>query len=137
MMKTKMVLWAVVAALVVLGAGWLWGAGGRWAIEGQARATMLRLQLAEGRAALTAARIDVFELNFGNASRHIEQGKRALTAAAGQLDQDGPAESATAVRDALAKAADAQQLAGSVDQAANSRLADAVKALDRAASANR
>ena len=132
MAKLKIGLWAALVLLVTLGAGWLWGARGRWAAETQARDTALRLSLAEARAALSGARVDLFELNFGQASRDLEHAKKALNACAGRFDQAGPPEAAAAVRDALAKAGEGQQLAGSVDQGANARVAEALKALDRA-----
>jgi hypothetical protein len=137
MARLKMVLWALLVLLVTLGAGWIWGASGRWAAERQARDADLRLQLADARAALASARVDVFELNFGQASREIERAKAALSGARATLDRDGPAEAAVALGQAQSKAGEAQQLAGNVDPAANSRVAEAIKALERAAELSR
>jgi hypothetical protein len=130
MSKAKMALWAFVVVALVLGGGWLWGASGRWAAEAQTKEATLQWRLSEGRAELTAARVNVFELNFGDASRHIEQAKQALTAAAGLLDQRGAGDAAKDVRQVVAKASDAQQLTGRVDQTANARLGEALKRLD-------
>ncbi len=132
MAKLKIGLWAVLVLLVTLGAGWLWGSTGRWAAEGRARDAEQRLALSDARAALSLARVDLFELNFGQASRDLERAKKALNACVTRYEQTGPADAATAARDALAKTAEGQQLAGSVDQTANARVAEALKALDRA-----
>jgi hypothetical protein len=99
------------------------------------REAELHGQLAEARASLLAARVDLFEINFGKASADIERGKRALSAAASLLDRSGRASATAAIREAIGKAGEAQQLAGSVDQAAGARLADALAAVARASAA--
>jgi hypothetical protein len=132
MTKMKMTLFALVGLTMAVGAGWLWGAWGRWGYEGQVRDAELRAQLADARASLWAARVDVFELNFGKASADIEQAKKAMSGAVALLDRAGRADATAAVREALAKAGQAQQLAGSVDQTANARVAEALLALARA-----
>ncbi|HEY3382064.1 MAG TPA: hypothetical protein VGK32_09870 [Vicinamibacterales bacterium] len=131
MSKLKIGGAVLVALLVTLGLGWFWGASGRWAVERQARDAEVRLQVTEARAALAAARVDVFELNFGRASRNLERAKKALADVGARMEKDGPADSAAAVREAAAKAAEAQQLAGNVDQTANARAAEALNVLDR------
>jgi len=136
MSKMKMTVLALLALVVAIGAGWLWGAAGRWAAEEHARAAELHAQLAEARASLWQARVDVFELNFGRASANIERAKKSMGIAEGLLEQAGRADETAAVREALVKAGEAQQLTGGVDQAANSRVGDALKALARAGAAS-
>jgi hypothetical protein len=130
--KMKMTLLALLGLLIAAGAGWLWGAWGRWAIEGQLREVKVQAQLADARASLWAARVDIFELNFGRASANIERAKTAMGAAAGQLEQAARGDATAAVREAVTKAGEAQQLTGSLDQTANARVADALQALARA-----
>lgn len=132
MNKLKVALWALAVVLVAVAGGWLGGAWGRWGVERRLADATLRAELVEARASLWAARVDVFELNFGNASRNIERAKRALGAAADQLDAAGRSDRTAAVRESLAKAVEAQQLAGKVDQTANARVAEAIAALARA-----
>ncbi len=132
MSKMKMSLLALLALVIAVGAGWLWGAWGRWTIEGQLREVEISAQLADARASLWAARVDVFELNFGRASVNIERAKKAIGAAAGRLEQAGRADATAALRDAMSKAGEAQQLVGQVDQTANARVAEALGALARA-----
>jgi hypothetical protein len=135
MTKLKTILWGVVAALVVLGVGWVWGASGRWDAEASARDVALRLRLADSRGALALARVDLFELNYGRASRHLQQARDALQEASSGLDKDGRKPAADGVRAALAKTVEAQQLAASVNTAANERAAAALADLDRATGA--
>jgi hypothetical protein len=135
MTKMKTALVALVVVLAALGGGWLWGAWGRWASEAQLREAVLHAQLAEARAALLAARVDVFEINFGKASADLEAAKTSLRAAAGRLEQSGKVDATAAVREAMSKAGEAQQLAGRVDQTAGARAAEALAALARASAA--
>jgi hypothetical protein len=132
MSRIKLALWGLLAAVLLLAAGWLWGASGRHAAEAAERQASLRLHVAQARAALTAARVDIFERNFGQASRNLEQAKTSLSRVATALEESGGAAGVTAVREALSRSAKAQQLAGAVDQAANTEAAEAVRALERA-----
>lgn len=132
MTTLKMALWGLLAALVILGIGWLWGSSGRWDAESGLREAQLRLGLADARGALASARVDLFELNYGQASRHLQRAKDALQDVQARLDTSRQAPSAGAVSDALSKTVEAQQLAASVNTTANERAADALKALDRA-----
>jgi hypothetical protein len=132
MTKMKWTGIVLIAGLTALGSGWLWGAWGRWAAEGQAQSARLLVCLAEARAGLLSARVDVYELNFGKASADIEQAKAALGLAADLLDGAGRTDAAAAARTARLRATEAQQLSGSVDQSANAKLAEALSALARA-----
>jgi hypothetical protein len=134
MTKARIALWGVVVALTLFGAGWLWGASGRWDAEAGRRDVELRLRLAEARGALASARVDLFELNYGQASRRLQQARDALNGAASHLAEGSQKAAADAVRDALAKTLEAQQLAASVNTTANERAGEALKALDRAGS---
>jgi hypothetical protein len=129
MTKLKMVLWGLVAAAIVLALGWLWGSSGRWDAEAGRRDAALRLDLADGRGALAMARVDLFELNYGQASRHLQEAKEALTTAAESLEAGSRRDEANAVRQALTKVVEAQQFSSSVNTTANERTAEALEAL--------
>ena len=131
MSKMKIALFALIGLLVAVGAGWIWGSWGRWEAERQAQSAELRVQLAEARASLLSARVNLFEINFGKASTELERAKQAMSAAAGLLDKAGRTGEAASVREALAKASEAQRLAGAVDQTASARAAEALAALAR------
>jgi hypothetical protein len=127
-----MVLWGAVAALVILGVGWVWGSSGRWSAAAAEQEARLHLHLAEARGALALARVDLFELNYGQASRHLQEGKDSLEDAAAILEKNRPSQ-AEVVRNAIARTVEAQQRAASVDTSANERAAEALRLLDRAA----
>lgn len=135
MNRLKMVLWAVLAGVVILGVGWLWGSSGRWDAQSALRDAQLRGRLSDARGTLALSRVDLFELNYGQASRHLQQAKDALSDAASRLDDDKQKAAADAVRAALARTVEAQQLAASVNTSANERAAEALRQLERATGA--
>ena len=81
----------VLGLAVALGAGWLWGASGRWDAERQLASARLERELTGARAQLLAARVDLYKLNFGSATSNFEAAKRSLQAGRGALDQDDDA----------------------------------------------
>ena len=129
-MIKKVVLGVLVALLIALGAGWFWGASGRWDVERAAQAALLRSDLFAGRSAVLDARLDLYNVNFGDASRHLEEAKAPLRQAAERLNSTGRSEEAKRLEAALVQVDEAQALAGRLDQTANTRAADAVKAID-------
>jgi hypothetical protein len=130
MSTLRLALLAVLAVLIALLAGWIWGNAGRRAAEAKLEAVQSQQRLAEARAHLLEARVDLFEVNFGDASRALEAAKRPLREAADRFQRDRQDEAAQRVREALAAADQAQQLAAKLDQGANTRAAAAVQALD-------
>jgi hypothetical protein len=68
----KRILGIGVALLVAVGAGWAWGAYARSDINRALRVAELQNRLLEGRAAVLDARLDIYSVNFGEASRHFE-----------------------------------------------------------------
>jgi hypothetical protein len=129
-MKTLKAILAMLAALAlaVLG-GWVWGsAGGARAEDALARAGA-GLHLSNARADLLAARVSLFELNFGEASRSLESARADLLTAAEAFDRLRLTDEAAAARGAVARVNEAQQLAGRLDQSANSRLAETIRLL--------
>jgi hypothetical protein len=115
--------------LVAVFAGWLWGASGRWSVERVQQSLELRQDLVEGRSALLDARLDLYSLNFGDASRHLENARGLLGHADQRLKSLGRDDEVKDVETALAAIDDAQRLAGKLDQNANSRAGDAAKIL--------
>ena len=111
--------------MVALGAGWLWGSSGRWDAERIVWAAQLRSDLFEARSSVLGARVDLYNLNFGNASRQFEDAKGLLRRATERLKSAGREEDAKRLDSALARIDEAQKMAGRLDQGANSRAADA------------
>jgi hypothetical protein len=133
MTKWRLALYGALAVLVVFVTGWLVGWSGSRDAGSRLAAVELRLDLAEARAAIATARVDLFELNFGESVRRLDEGRRALEAAAARVREDGPREMEEPVQQAITSTTAAHQLAGRMEQAAGSKAAEALRALDRAA----
>jgi Tfp pilus assembly protein PilX len=116
--------------LAALGVGWAWGASGRSEIERALQAADLRDSLLEGRAAVLDARLDIYGINFGDASRHFEAARSALREADARLNGLGRPDEAKRVELALMRVDDAQRMAGQLNQDANALAADAAKTID-------
>lgn len=118
-----------IALVVALGAGWVWGASGRSDLNRALRTAELRAGLLEGRTAVLDARLDLYSVNFGEASRHLEAARSALRASAARLNGLGRQADAKPLELALAKIDEAQRMAGQLNQDANALAADASKAI--------
>jgi hypothetical protein len=127
----KLVLAMLAAlALAVLG-GWIWGAAGQSRTEAALARADVGLHLANARADMLAARVSLFEVNFGDASRELEDARADLLAAAAAFDNLRLKPEAAAARDVAARVDDARQMAGRLDQSANTRLAEAIRLLPK------
>jgi hypothetical protein len=126
----KLILGVGVALVATLGVGWLWGAFGRSQIDRDLQAAALRGSLVEGRAALLDARLDIYGINFGDASRHFEAARTALRDADARLNGLGRPDEAKRVELALKRVDDAQRMAGQLNQDANALAAEAAKTID-------
>jgi hypothetical protein len=129
----KIGLYILIAILVALLAGFLWGRAGRSDVQAQLDDSRVRLDLAEGRADLLAARIDVFEVNFGRASQRLETAKPLLRDAASRLSAAQRQDAASRVNAVVTRVEQAQQQIGRLDQTANTRLGEAIALLEQAA----
>ena len=126
----KLVLAIGVALLVALSVGWAWVASGRRDINRALGIAQLRDSLLEGRAAVLDARLDIYSVNFGEASRHLEAARSAVRAAVAELDGLGRPEEAKRLEIALTQIDEAQRMAGKLNQDANALAADAAKTLN-------
>jgi hypothetical protein len=126
----KRILAISVALLVALGAGWVWGASGMSDLNRALRIAELRDGLLEGRAAVLDARLDIYSVNFGEASRHLEAARTALRATEARLKSLGRQEDTKTLELVLAKIDEAQRMAGELNQDANALAADASKAIN-------
>lgn len=119
-----------VALIVALGSGWVWGASGRSDLNRALRIAELRDGLLEGRAAVLDARLAIYSVNFGEASRHLEAARSAVRAAEARLNSLGRQAETKPLQLALAKIDEAQRMAGQLNQDANALAADASKAIN-------
>ena len=127
MATTKLILRIGLALLVAGGAGWALGASGRSNSDRALQIAELRAELLEGRAALLDARLDIYSINFGDPSRHLEAARTALRAANGGLMSLRRTEDAKSLEAALTGIDEAQRAAGQLNQDANALAANAAK----------
>jgi hypothetical protein len=119
---------SVAAALLVAAlGGWLWGMSSRSAMARALETSELRGELLGARAATLDARVAVYSVNFGEASRHLEDARGLLRRADERLKSLDRDEEVKQLETALAGIDDAQRLAGKLDQNANSRAGEAAK----------
>jgi len=127
MTKAKLVLGIAVGLVVALLAGWIWGASGRSDMARALQTSELRGELLGARAAVLDARVAIYSINFGEASRHLEDARGLLGRAHVRLKGLGRDDEVRLVQTALASIDDAQRMAGKLDQSANSRAGEAAK----------
>jgi len=126
--RTGLIVIAVVLAALL--AGFLWGASGKSTLDRALERSELRNELLDARAAALAARIDVYNTNFGEASRHLEDARSIAARAAQRLDALGRDDDLKQLQSATASIEEAQRLAAKLDLAANARAGDAAKAIE-------
>ncbi len=124
----------LVAVLVTIGAGWVWGASGRGDLDRALRAAEERAAFAESRALLLEARVSLFKTNFGDAGRALEQAASQITALQTRLRESGQAERAGRLEIVLASVRDAGRLTLALDPSAQTAAEAAVAALSAATS---
>jgi len=129
MTKAKLVLGVTAALVAALLAGWLWGASGRSDLARALQTAELRGELVGARAAVLDARVAIYSVNFGEASRHLEDARGLLGRADERLKRVGRDDLAKQVQTAQTAIDDAQRMAGKLDQNANSRAGEAAKLL--------
>jgi hypothetical protein len=134
MTRIKLVLAAVVAAIVIAGIGYAMGGSGRYQLQGALDETRERLDLAEARGHLLDARVSLYNVNFGDASKHFEESKAPLRRVRDRYQRVGKNAAAGSIGAAMAHIDEAQRLAGKLDQASNAKANDALEAIRVASS---
>jgi hypothetical protein len=125
----KRALGLIVGLMVCVLAGWVWGTSSRSGVARALVTSELRGELRGARAAVLDARVAIYNVNFGEASAHLENARSLLLAAADRLKSLGRDDDVKRLQMALASVDDAQRMAGKLDQTANSRAGDAAKAI--------
>jgi hypothetical protein len=124
-----MALAALVTLIVCLGLGYAWGASGRQVVQAALEESRQQLDLAEARGALLDARVSLYNNNFGDASRRLEDAKVPLRRVKDRFQDLGNSNAASSIDAALGHVDEAQRLAGKLDPAANTRAGDALEAI--------
>jgi len=129
MRGSKLVLTVAVLVIVALGLGFAWGASGRVALQHGVEDTQQQLDVSEARGHILDARVSLYNVNFGDAQRQLEDAKTPLTRARDRAQSEGKKEAADALSAALKHVEDAQRLASRLDQGANTQAGEALKSI--------
>ena len=124
----------LVALVVCLGLGYGWGASGRFSVERSLDDTRQQLDLAEARGRILDARVSLYNVNFGDASRNLEEAKPALRRVRERYQDAGRSDAAGSIEAAIRHVEEAQRLAGKLDQASNAKAGEALEAIKVATS---
>jgi hypothetical protein len=128
--NAKLVLGMFVALAVVLLGGWIWGASGKGELDRALAVSALRNHLLEARGSVLTARLDLYSVNFGEASRHLESARAQLRRAEEQLESLGRDQDLKRLQPASTRIDEAQRLARDLDQGANARGAEAAQIIN-------
>jgi hypothetical protein len=134
MRPAKLALIGLVVLIVTLGLGFAWGASGRKTAERALDDATQQLDLAEARGRLLEARVSLYNVNFGDAQRQLEDAKVPLGRVRERYQAEGKRDAAEGIAAALAHVQEAQRLAGKLDQSANSQANEALTAIKAATS---
>ena len=130
MTKIKLVARIGIALAAALVAGWIWGATGRSAMARRLQTSELRDELLGARGAVLDARVAIYAVNFGEASRHLEAARTAVRSASARLDEIGRHDDSKHLTLALTRIDQAQVMAGKLNQDANALAADAARTIN-------
>ncbi len=134
MTRNRLILSAVIAIFVALGIGYASGGSGRFAIQNTLDETRQQLDLADARSQLLDARVSLYNVNFGDASKYFEDAKAPLRRVRERYQNIGKNAAAGSIAAAMEHIEEGQRLAGKLDQAANSKANDALEAIRVASS---
>ncbi len=133
-MSSKSIAWISLVVIVAALSGWVWGASGRSEIDRDRRAAEQRADLLEARALILDGQVQIFLVNFGEASRRFESAIGAVERVQTTLRETGQAERAGRLEIPLTHLRDAQRLAASLDPSARNSAEEALQALASMAS---
>ena len=120
---------ALIALIVSFGVGYALGGSGRVSAQNALEEIRSRLDIAEARGQILEARVSLYNMNFGDASRHFEDAKAPLRRVHQRYQNAGKNAAASSIAAALEHIAEGQRLAGKLDQASNSKANDALEAI--------
>lgn len=123
--RLKLALWVALAIVLAAGLGWLYGWSGGRSASTALETTRLRTSLLQARVQLLDARVNIYSVNFGDASRNLEYCKPELTTARALLENAGRRDLVDKIDAALRSTRAAQELAAKLSQDANGRAGEA------------
>ena len=125
----RLIVTALVIALAILGFGYVWGSSGRSAMQSTLDEARQQLDVAEARGEVLDARVSLYNMNFGDASRRLEEAKSPLRRIRERYADQGKTDAVRSISAALEHLDEAQRLAGKLDPAANSKAGEALEAI--------
>ena len=125
----RLILIGLVGVIVLVGLAYAWGASGRRTVQAELERVRQQLDVAETRALLLDARVALYNMNYGDASRRFEESKGPLRRIRQAYADDGMDDKARTAAVALEHIEEAQRLAGKLDPAANTRAGEALEAI--------
>jgi hypothetical protein len=125
----RLIVIGLVLVLVLLGLGYAWGSSGRRTMQSALDEARQQLDIAEARGQLLDARVSLYNMNFGDASRRFEDAKVPLRRIQQRYVDEGKDDASRSIAAALERLDEAQRLAGKLDQAANSKASEALEAI--------
>jgi hypothetical protein len=127
----KLYGWAALAVVVVFGIGWITGASGKSDLELARRAAAERADEAEVRGLVLDGRVQLYTMNYGEATRRFADARTILERVQTELREQGLGERAGRLEVALGHLREAQRLALALDPSAHNQAAEALRALGR------
>jgi len=131
--RAKLFLWMVLALLVCVLLGYVWGRSGRGELQSTVDEVKQQLDLAEARGEILDGRVSLYNNNFGDASRHFETAKAPLQRVKQRYQDDSRRDAAASIDTATTLIEEAQKMAGKLDPAANNKAGQALDAIKAAA----
>lgn len=128
-MTRRIAIIGVVTIIVILGLGYAWGSSGRGIVQSALEESRQHLDIAEARGAVLDARVALYNNNFGEASRRLEDVKAPLRRVKDRMQDAGDSGSASSIDAALRLVGEAQIMAGKLDPSANARAGEALEAI--------
>ena len=125
----RLVLIAAIGVLVIFGLGYAWGASGRGTMQTALDEARQRLDIADARGLVLDARVSLYNMNFGDASRRFEEAKDPIRRIRQRFVDAGSTDAVRSISAALEHLEEAQRLAGKLDPAANSKAGEALEAV--------
>ena len=130
--RGKLFLWTVVALLVCVLGGYVWGRSGRGELQTTVDDVKQQLDLAEARGEILDGRVSLYNNNFGDASRHFESAKAPLQRVKQRYQDDSKREAVASIDSAMTLIDEAQRMAGKLDPAANNKAGQALESIKAA-----
>jgi hypothetical protein len=125
----RLSLIGAVIVIVLVGLSYMWGASGRRAAQTALEETRLQLDVSDARSQILDARVSLYNMNFGDASRRLEDAKVPMRRLRERYVDGGRTDASRSLTTAIEHLEEAQRLAGKLDQAANSKAGEALEAL--------